>query len=60
MRTLVKLRTLTSEEVTEIKRLASSRKESIRLVQPGTASSHHCEHVGGQDSLCHRRPQKQV
>lgn len=33
MRTPVKLRTLTAEEVTEIKRLASSRKESIRLVQ---------------------------
>ena len=33
MRTPVKLRTLTAEEVTEIKRLASSRKEPIRLVQ---------------------------
>jgi transposase len=33
MRTPVKLRTLTTEEVTEIKRLASSRKEPIRLVQ---------------------------
>lgn len=33
MRTAVKLRTLTAEEVTEIKHLASSRKESIRLVQ---------------------------
>ena len=33
MRTPIKLRTLTAEEVTEIKRLASSRKESIRLVQ---------------------------
>jgi transposase len=33
MRTAVKLRTLTTEEVTEIKRLASSRKEPIRLVQ---------------------------
>ena len=33
MRTPVKLRTLTAEEVTKIKRLASSRKEPIRLVQ---------------------------
>ncbi len=33
MRTPVKLRTLTAEEVIEIKRLASSRKEPIRLVQ---------------------------
>ena len=33
MPTPVKLRTLTAEEVTEIKRLASSRKEPIRLVQ---------------------------
>lgn len=33
MRTSVKLRTLTAEEVTEIKRLASSCKEPIRLVQ---------------------------
>lgn len=33
MRTPVKLRTLTAEEVTEIKRLASSRKEPIRLVE---------------------------
>jgi transposase len=33
MRTPVKLRTLTAEEVTEIKRLASSRKEPMRLVQ---------------------------
>jgi transposase len=33
MRTPVKLRTLTAEEVPEIKRLASSRKEPIRLVQ---------------------------
>lgn len=33
MQTLVKLRTLTTEEVREIKRLASSRKGSIRLVQ---------------------------
>jgi transposase len=33
MRTRIKLRTLTAEEVTEIKRLASSRKEPIRLVQ---------------------------
>jgi transposase len=33
MRTPVKLRTLTAEEVSEIKRLASSRKEPIRLVQ---------------------------
>jgi transposase len=33
MRTPVKLRTLTAEEVTEIRRLASSRKEPIRLVQ---------------------------
>ena len=33
MRTPVKLRTLTAEEVTEIKRLASSRKEPVRLVQ---------------------------
>ena len=33
MRTAVKLRTLTTEEVTEIKRLAASRKEPIRLVQ---------------------------
>ena len=33
MRTPVKLRTLTTEEITEIKRLATSRKESIRLVQ---------------------------
>jgi len=33
MRTPIKLRTLTAEEVTEIKRLASSRKEPIRLVQ---------------------------
>jgi len=33
MRTPVKLRTLTAEEVTEIKRLACSRKEAIRLVQ---------------------------
>lgn len=33
MRTPVKLRTLTAEEVTEIKRIASSRKEPMRLVQ---------------------------
>jgi hypothetical protein len=33
MRTPVKLRTLTAEEVTAIKRLASSRKEPILLVQ---------------------------
>lgn len=33
MRKPVELRTLTAEEVTEIKRLASSRKEPIRLVQ---------------------------
>jgi transposase len=33
MRKPVKLRTLTAEEVTEIKRLASSRKEPMRLVQ---------------------------
>jgi len=33
MRTPVKLRTLTAEEVIEIKRLASSRKEPVRLVQ---------------------------
>jgi transposase len=33
MRKPIKLRTLTTEEVTEIKRLASSRKESICLVQ---------------------------
>ena len=33
MRTPVKLRTLTTEEVTKIKRLASSRREPIRLVQ---------------------------
>jgi transposase len=33
MRTPVKLRTLTTEEITEIKRLAGSRKEPIRLVQ---------------------------
>jgi transposase len=33
MRTPVKLRTLTAEEVTEIKRVASSRKAPIRLVQ---------------------------
>lgn len=33
MRTPVKLRTLTAEEVTEVKRLASSRKEPMRLVQ---------------------------
>lgn len=33
MRTPIKLRTLTAKEVTEIKRLASSRKEPIRLVQ---------------------------
>jgi len=33
MRTPVKLRTLTTEEITEIKRLAASRKEPMRLVQ---------------------------
>lgn len=33
MRTPVKLRSLTTEEVTEIKRLASSRKAPMRLVQ---------------------------
>jgi transposase len=33
MRTPIKLRTLTAEEVTEIKRLAASRKEPMRLVQ---------------------------
>ena len=33
MRKAVKLRTLTTEEVTEIKRLAASRKEPIRKVQ---------------------------
>lgn len=33
MRTPVKLRTLTAEEVTEIKRMANSRTEAIRLVQ---------------------------
>jgi transposase len=33
MRKPIRLRTLTTEEVTAIKRLASSRKESIRLVQ---------------------------
>jgi transposase len=33
MRKPIKLRTLTTEEVTAIKRLASSRKEPIRLVQ---------------------------
>lgn len=33
MRKPVKLRTLTAEEVTEVKRLTSSRKEPIRLVQ---------------------------
>src|SRR5262245_10597093 len=33
MRTPVQLRTLTAEEVTEIKRLAASRKAPIRLVQ---------------------------
>jgi len=33
MRTPVKLRTLTTDEVAEIKRLATSRKEPIRLVQ---------------------------
>jgi transposase len=33
MRKRVQLRTLTTEEVTEIKRLANSRKEPIRLVQ---------------------------
>jgi transposase len=33
MRPKVKLRTLTTEEITEIKRLASSRKEEARLVQ---------------------------
>ena len=33
MRTPIKLRTLTAEEVREIKRLASSRKEPMRLVQ---------------------------
>jgi transposase len=33
MRKPIKLRTLTAEEVTEIKRLANSRTEAIRLVQ---------------------------
>ncbi len=33
MRTAVKLRTLTIEEITEIKRLAASRKAPLRLVQ---------------------------
>ncbi len=33
MRTPVRLRTLTDEEVTEVRRLANSRKEAIRLVQ---------------------------
>jgi hypothetical protein len=33
MRTLVKLRTLKAEEVTEIKRIDSSRKEPLRLAQ---------------------------
>jgi transposase len=33
MRTPIVLRTLTAEEVTEIKRLANSRTEAIRLVQ---------------------------
>lgn len=33
MRTPVKLRTLTTEEITEVKRLAASRKAPIRLVQ---------------------------
>jgi len=33
MRPAVKLRTLTTEEVTEIKRLAASRKEPLRIVQ---------------------------
>jgi len=33
MRKPIKLRALTTEEVTEIKRLAASRKEPIRLVQ---------------------------
>lgn len=33
MRTPVKLRTLTTEEITEIKRLAAAHKESIRIVQ---------------------------
>jgi transposase len=33
MRKSIKLRTLTTEEVTTIKRLAASRKEPIRLVQ---------------------------
>jgi hypothetical protein len=33
VRPAVKLRTLTTEEVTEIKRLAASRKEPIRLVK---------------------------
>jgi transposase len=33
MRTPIVLRTLTTEEVTEIKRLANSRTEAIRLVQ---------------------------
>lgn len=33
MRTPVRLRTLTAEEVTEVRRLANSRKEAFRLVQ---------------------------
>ncbi len=33
MRTPVKLRTLTTDEITEIKRLAASRKAPLRLVQ---------------------------
>jgi hypothetical protein len=33
MRTAVRLRTLTAEEVTEVWRLANSRKEAARLVQ---------------------------
>jgi len=33
MRKSIKLRTLTTEEVTTIKRLAASREEPIRLVQ---------------------------
>ena len=33
MRTPVRLRSLTAEEVTEVRRLANSRKEAIRLVQ---------------------------
>ena len=52
MRKPVKLRTLTAEEVTEVKRLANSRTAPIRLVQRAQEDR---LHAGRPDDVCIRR-----